>query len=404
MSKKGIFCCILFSLLLTSLDMSWMKYVLVFLVGMILLFLIYLFTSLCGGGMEIVLASLGIILVICIGTDLIMAAFEIYIFRHISVVFIGIMFIVLASFIIGFDSESAHILISTYGLIILSCILACLLLSNISLLSLRYYFVFLIGLIIFFSHYFAKSIREGDMVIEFKFFCTDMAICGIIDLIMATFEKFILPYISVIIISFILFFLLLVFTECGKANIHALLSGTGLIISLCYLVCWWLGYRGIFFLNYFVVFAVWLMLLFAVYFIISVINGDMDIVKQWSKWSSYLGIAAELVLGSFDSIWIRVLTIYLFFGVALYYGVLEKSNNYKWWFKTIAVIIATFVASLACMLFGCWMNPIVQILFVYSGIPTLIIVVPWVVIDYCLYLCGYRLCGKDKEKNESYYY
>ena len=354
--------------------------------------------------MEIVLASLGFILVICIGTDFIMAAFEIYIFRHISVVYIGILLIVLASFIIGCNSENVHILISTYGLIILSCILASLLLSGISLLSLRYYFVFLIGLIIFFSDYFVKSICRRYMVDEFKFFCTDIAICGIIDLIMATFEKFILPYIAVIIIPFILFFLLLVYTECGKANLHALLSGTGLIISLCYLACWWLGYRGIIFLNYFVVFAVWLMLLFGVYFIISVLNGDMDIVKQWSKWSSYLGIAAELVLGSFDSIWIRVLTIYLFFGVALYYGVLGKSKNCRWWFKTIVVIFVTFVASFACMLLGCWMNPIVQILFVYSGLPTLVIVVLYVVIDFCLYLCGYTLCGEDKEKNESYYY
>ena len=380
-----ILACIYASLFLSSLTLESMKFFLVFLIGFTLIILIYFVTSLCRGDMVIVLVSLGIILAICTGTDLIMAAFEIYIFRQISVVYIGIMLIVLASLIIGCDSENTHILISTYGLIILSSILASLLLSGISLLSLRYYFVFLIGLIIFFPHYFAKSICEGDMVDEFKFFCTDMAICGIIDLIMAAFERKLIGYVGVIIFGIIMFFLLLVFTECGQLNPHALLSGSGLIISVCYLLCWLLGYRGIIFMNYILVFVIWLMLFSSVSYLNFKFIGDMRIVKGAFHYSIVCLIAAELYLGSVVNMTMRIISIYIA-GIYIAWVLTTcKDFNFKWYTKIFGIIVGIFMSSVVALLFGAYENQVVRLICLVTGLPS----VPIMLIIFCSYWCIY---------------
>ena len=376
--------CILTSFLLSSLTLASVKYYFVFLIGMILFFLIYLIVSICKEDMGIVIASLIVISIICGVIDMIMAAIEIAVIRQTSVIVIGVLLALLVSYLTGCKVENIHILISSYGLIIFAGILTSLLFSDISLLSVIYYSVFLIGVVLFFLVYFFVSIFRGNMVVVFKIFCTDMAVCGIIDLLMASFEKYIVAYVTVIFVGLILFFLLLVFTECGNKNKHALFSGTGLLFSLVYLICWLLGYRGIIFIDYFLVFAVWMLLFFSVYFYFSVIEGDMAIVLAWFFLSGMLGIAGELIVASIDFLWIRVFTIYLFGGLITWLLISDPDKKYNLCIKILGAFMGIFISSVVCMLLGASENPVVQLLLLISGITSVPILIVYLFMLLCL--------------------
>ena len=128
-----------------------------------------------------------------------------------------------------------------------------------------------------------------------------------------------------------MFFLLLVFTECGQLNPHALLSGSGLIISVCYLLCWLLGYRGIIFMNYILVFVIWLMLFSSVSYLNFKFIGDMRIVKGAFHYSIVCLIAAELYLGSVVNMTMRIISIYIA-GVYIAWVLTTcKDFNFKWY-------------------------------------------------------------------------
>ena len=385
LSSSGLIicCCILISLLLSSLNMLWMKYVLVFLIGLILFFLIYVIVSLCRAEEGIALVSLGIILVICGMTDLIMAALEIYIMRFVAVFVTGVLLIIIISLITGCSSDNIHISISSSGLIICCCIWASLLLSSASIISIKYYFVFLVGMTLFFLIYVISSLCTADMVAVFKFFCTDVAICGSIDLIMASFAYYISGYLTVIIIGLIFITLLLIYSECGSLNQHVLYSGIPLTISVCYLLCWLLGATGIIYNKYIFAFVIWMFLFFSVYFYISVIEGDMDIVMQWLIYSGIIGIGLELLLGSIDNLWIRIFSIYLVGGLLTWIVVFDPKENYKWYIKTFGVFLGIFISSVLCLILGGSQNPVVQLLFLISAIPT----VPVLIILFCICFC-----------------
>ena len=227
------------------------------------------------------------------------------------------------------------------------------------------------------------------MVAVFKFFCTDVAICGSIDLIMASFANYISGYLTIIIIGLIFITLLLIYTECGSLNEHALFSGIPLTISVCYLLCWLLGASGVIYNKYIFVFVIWMLLFFSVYFYISVTEGDMFSVKVWLHYSGLFGIGLELLLGSIENLTIRIISIYLVGGYIVYEYLFNPKDLYEWYTKTLGVFMGIFISSLVCMILGGSENPIVGLLFMISAIPS----IPFLLILYCINCCADMFSG-----------
>ena len=189
-----------------------------------LFFPIYLIVSLCRANEGIAFASLFIILAICGMTDLIMAALEIYIMRFVAVAVAGVLLIIIISFITGCNSENIHILISSSGLVICCCVIASFFLSSMSIISMKYYLVFLIGIILFFLIYVIVSLCRAEVVIAFASLFIILVICGLTDLIMAALEIYYMRFISVAVIAFFIFIILLAGTECNPKKKHTVIS------------------------------------------------------------------------------------------------------------------------------------------------------------------------------------
>ena len=281
LSSSGLIisCCVMVNILLSSINLSSIKYYLVFLIGFILFFLIYFIVSLCRADTVIAFVSLGIILVVCGLTDLIIAALEIYYMRFVAVAVAGVLLIIIISFGTGCNSENMHILISSSGLVICCCVIASFFLSTMSIISMKYYLVFLIGITLFFLIYVIVSLCRAEEGIAFAFLLIILVICGLIDLIIAALEIYYMRFISVAVIAFFIFIILLAGTECNPKKKHTVISGLGLLLCICYFICWWLGANSIMYNLYFVILAACTLFFFTIYFFVTLCSDHLLSVK-----------------------------------------------------------------------------------------------------------------------------
>ena len=370
-------------------SVSSIEYYLVFVIGMILFFIIYLAVSINKGEANITLASLAIILVVCGVTDLILASLEIYIFRYITVYVIGILLIVIISLITGCDAKNMHILISSSGLIACCCVAASFLFSSMSFSIMKYYLVFLVGIALFFVIYLIASLsREGEDIMPVVL-CIILVLCSITDLVLASLEIYIMRHVTVIVIGFILIIILSIFTDCGDKNPHVLISGIGSVTFLCYLICWLLGAYGILFVKYFIVIAVCSLFVFMVYFFVSLNDGDLENVGICAGIAGGICIVLELIMGSIDNVYVRCFTIYLI-GAIICIVIIASFDlcGDKICASIILVFMAVFVCSWICMNVGGAVSVIVQTLWTITSNILKFIFGVIILIACCISLCS----------------
>ena len=89
-----------------------------------------------------------VIVVSCIIVGTVFGSSSVPALRYATVFASGLLLVIIVSYITGCNKESIHILISSFGLVMSCCVMVCLLLSSINLSSIKYYLVFLIGIII----------------------------------------------------------------------------------------------------------------------------------------------------------------------------------------------------------------------------------------------------------------
>ena len=358
-------CCILASLLLSSMNFATMKYYLVFLIGMILFFLIYLLVSIFYENfLNIVPVSLCIILVVCGLTDLLIASYTYSVFRHITVYVIGILLIIAISFFTEGHANSMHIVISSSGLIVCCCIAASFIISSISISSIKYYLVFLIGVGLFFMVYFISALCNEAEERMPALLCIILGICSIIDLIMASIEIYVMRHVTVLIFGFVLNAYIFKYTDYGDKNPHVLISGVGFVTFLCYIICWLFGASGKLFIKYYVVAAICSCFVFMVYFFISLCDGEKETVGECAGYAFWVSFVLELLMGSADNVYVRCITIYLF-GTLLCIEIIGRFECTKEvvFYSVILVFIAVFICSWISMNVGGEVFIIVQILW-----------------------------------------
>ena len=365
LSSSGLItsCCVLVSFLLSSMSLASMKYYLVFLIGMILFFIIYLAVSINRKEAGITLTSLVIILVVCGVTDLILASLEVYIFRHITVYVIGILLIGIISWITGCDAKNIHTLIPGSGLIVCCSIATSFLLSSMSFSTMKYYLVFLVGIALFFVIYLFSSIYRKAAYILPAVLCITLVLCTLTDLVLASLEIMVMRYVTVIVIGLILIILLSIFNDCGDKNPHVQISGIGSVTFLSYFICLLLGANGVLFINYIAVMVFCSLFVFMVYFFVSLCDGDLENVGKCAGIAWGIGTFLELIMGSVENVFVRCCTIYLI-GILLCVVIFAHCA----WkdlccLSVVFVFMVVFVCSWICMNVGGDIYTIVQTLW-----------------------------------------
>ena len=217
----------------------------------------------------------------------------------------------------------------------------------------KYYLVFLIGIVLFFLIYFIVSLCRGEVDYMPALLFLILIICGIGDLIMASIGNIMMRYITVIVFAFLIFIILLASTDCGSENTHVLISGLGLLICLCYFACWLIDASGIFFYTYFLLFAFSSLIVFTVYFFMSLCKGDMDTVAGCAGVVYSLCVILEVILLCIDFEVVRFVLIYL---VGLIVAIILIANceclRDIWPLSIILLIVMFFGCSYLCMQVG----------------------------------------------------
>ena len=384
LSSSGliIWSCVMINILLSSINLSSIKNYLVFLIGIILFFFIYFIVSLCRGNMGIVVALFFIYLIVCGVIILIMTSVEMYAMRYVVVAVTGVLLIIIISCITGCNSENMHILMSSSGLIVCCCIIISFFLSSMSIESMKYYLVFLIGVTLFFLIYFLVSLCRGDLDIMPATLGIILVLCVIGDLIMGSFEFYLMRFITVIVIAFFIFIILLVCTECGTQNTHILISGIGLLLCACYFICWWLGAYGILYSLYIAILVGGSLVVFIVYFLVSLNSDDLDAVGATAGIMCSLCFLGEIILLCIDFEVVRFFLIYLI-GLILVILIIANCECLReiWPLSVILVCIAFFGCTLLCMMVGGDDNEIILSIFEISK--TLIAVIVFCICAAC---------------------
>ena len=142
--------CTIISLLIHPVQPSYFKYVVISLVGLFLISTANLIVFEYDWSKIIVLKCAAVIVVSCVIINTAIGSFSVPALKYVSVFASGLLLIIIISYFTGYNKENMHILLSSSGLIISCCVLVSFLLSSMSLSSMKYYLVFVIGMILFF--------------------------------------------------------------------------------------------------------------------------------------------------------------------------------------------------------------------------------------------------------------
>ena len=380
--------CVILSLLMHPVQPPYFKYVIISLVGLFLICMTTLIAFKCEGSITIVLKCSVVIVVSCVIANTAIGSISVPALKYVSVFASGWLLIFIVCFFSGCNKENMHINVSSSGLIISCCVLASFLLSSMKSASMKYYLVFVLGIIIFFLIYLFFSLIVKELKDLPVLFLLILAICGITDLIMTSFEVYNMRFFSVIAIGFIIILLFFVFTKCGENNPHALVSGVGTVLFGCYMLCWLIGGSGAFFSKYLIVFAVSSLIVFFTYFVLSFCEDNVDYAGICAGIEYIICLIVELIIGSIENETVRFISIFLI-GIVLIVILLVCSDCLSniTMLGIFCIIAILFACSGACFLLGGKKYSVMVVIFYsLSYLQALFILI------CCCCCCCYNCC------------
>ena len=263
--------CIMSGLIIGLIGNNGLKYVLIFGIGSYIVFIIYVISIICEWEMKIVWIIGGLILGICTLVDLILGSFEVSFLKYVVIGVIGIGLIVIC-FVLYWDEDNKAIVYTGVILIIVSCIMSGLIIGLIGHNGLKYALVFGIGSYIVLILYVISIIRKWEMKNVWIFGGVIIEIYTFVDLILGSFIGHNLKYIAIGIIG--LGFLVICFVLYWDEDTEIAFTGTILIIISC-IMSGLMGNNG---LKYVLIFGIGTYIVFIIYVMSIICKWEMKSV------------------------------------------------------------------------------------------------------------------------------
>ena len=287
-----ILSCIMSGLIIGLIGKSGLKYVLVFGIGSYIVFIIYVISLISNWEMGIIWISGGVIMGICTFVGLIIGSFEVSFLKYVVIGVIGIGLIVIC-FVLYWDEDTA-IVYTGMTLIIISCIMSGLIIGLIGKSGLKYVFVFGIGSYIVFIIYVISMICKWEMKIVWISGGVILGICAIVGLIIGSFEVSFLKYLATFLIGIEL--IVLCFFLFADRDTKTVYTGIVLIILSCIMSGLIIGLIGKSGLKYALICGIGSYIVFIIYVKLAIYDGEMEIV--WVSGVVLFGICTFVDLGN----------------------------------------------------------------------------------------------------------
>ena len=293
------------SIVLSQIDI--LKYIMIFAIGLFLIYLVLLSVYYCDWEIYVVYWSAGIILGIGTITCLIIGLNQNEIMKYLLIFAIGLFLIYLVFLIVHYSASKMKIVYSSAGLILSICSMTCILMGEKEFEVLKYILIFVTGLILIFLFYVLSACCDWEMGVVYWSAGVIFGICILVSLIMGSFEVSYMKYILIGVIGIIL--IVICFAICSN-EIEVAITGTIIIIATCIVTGLTFVFvnNGIF--KYVLIFAVGTYIVFIIFLIMALSDSkEMEIV--YTSAGILLGICfiTCLIYGSFEVSVVRYITI-----------------------------------------------------------------------------------------------
>ena len=220
--------CSMTCILMGEKEFEVLKYILIFVTGLILIFLFYVLSACCDWEMGVVYWSAGVIFGICILVSLIMGSFEV---SYMKYILIGVIGIILIAICFAISSNKIEVAITGTIIIIATCIVTGLTFVFVNNGIFKYVLIFSVGTYIVFIIYLIMALSDSkEMEIVYTSAGILLGICLITALIYGSFEVLIVRYITIGLIGILL--IVLCFVKYS-GSMDVAFTGTIYIIAAC---------------------------------------------------------------------------------------------------------------------------------------------------------------------------
>ena len=235
--------CLISSLIIGVENMQSLKYVLIFLFGLLMVFTIYELVVCCDWKMNVVYSSAGVILGICIITSL-SIGFHDNSKRemlYILIFTIGIFIEYIIFLIVHYSENSMKLVFANGFLILCTCCAVCLLLIVKEIPIMKYVLILLSGLIMIFLVLVLSDCYNWETNVEYSSIGVIFGLCSIACLLIGLNQNEIMKYLLVFAIGlFLVYIVFLIVHQCNW-NLHAFFSSTGIIMISCMITSLFIG-------------------------------------------------------------------------------------------------------------------------------------------------------------------
>ena len=300
-----ILSCIMSGLIIGLIGNNGLKYTLVFGIGSYIVLIIYVISAICKWEMKNVWISGGVILGICAFVDLILKSFEVSILKYVVIGIIGIGLITICFVLYG--DKDIEIAYTGMTLIIISCIMSGLIIGLIGKSGLKYVLIFGIGSYIVFIIYVISIICKWKMEIVWISGGVTLGICAFVDIIIGSFEVSFLKYVVIGIIGIGL--ITICFVLYGDKDIEIAYTGMTLIIISCIMSGLIIGLIGNNGLKYALIFGIGSYIVLIIYVVSAISEWKMK--KVWISEVMILGLCTfvALIMGSSEVSFLKYIAI-----------------------------------------------------------------------------------------------
>ena len=297
--------CSMICLLMGVKEFEVLKYILIFVTGLILIFLIFGLSACCDWEMDVVYSSAGVILGGCILTSLIMGSFEVSFLKYAVIGIIEIVLIVIC--IVLFRDEDTEIAFTGITLIIISCIISGLTIGLIGKSVWQYVLIFGIGSYIELIIYVICIIYEWEMNSVWISGGVIFEICTLVDLILGSFEVSFLKYVVIVVIGIGL--IAICFVLYCDEDTEIAFTGITLIIISCIISGLTIGLIGKSVWQYVLIFGIGSYIELIIYVICIIYEWEMNSV--WISGGVIIGICTlvDLIIGLFEVSFLKYVVI-----------------------------------------------------------------------------------------------
>ena len=301
-----ILSCIISGLIIGLIGKSGLKYALVFGIGSYIVLIIYVISLISNWEIGIIWIIGGVILGICTLVDLILASFEVSFLKYLAIGVIGIGLIVIC-FAMYWDEDNKEIAFTGVILIVISCIMSGLIIGMIDNNGLKYALIFGIGTYVVFIIYVISAICQWEMKNVWISGGVILGICTFVSLILGSFEVSFLKYVVIGVIGIGL--IVICFVLYWDEDTAVAFTGAILIIISCIMSGLIIGLIGKNGLKYALVFGIGSYIVFIMYVISAICGCGMKNV--WISGGVILGICTfvDLILASFEVSFLKYLAI-----------------------------------------------------------------------------------------------